>query len=880
MRIIPSSWLSTLAGLALFGGAVSQAGTYKPILIDGSFEDWAGVPVAFTDEEDAIGSFDFKEVQVANDENFLYVRATLYAAADYARFHHHIVIDGDNDPGTGYSWVGVGSELLIEDGSGYQQMSGNFNAGAAAGLDWATAPVGTITQFEARMSRSAVGADQLPIFTQGAIALGLEVLDLNWATKDQAPGIPYEFADKPPEATGTRTLVNLTTTSWRYSDSGTDWGTEWRVPEFDDALAGWSDGAGLFGYGAAAGVYPAPIQTPFANGWTTYYLRVPFTWDFAPTGVALVATNYLSDGAAIYLNGAAVKTIRLPAGEPAYATPATGGPASPGLAEVVSLPASALVVGQNVLAVEVHQAVATPTELVFGFSLTATDSLPPVIEDPTQPADRTVLEGEATTFSPGTVLGSPPLAYQWLKNGSPIPGATNPSYVIPQVLFADAGSYAVEITNLKGQQTTSRAAELATTATPVSFTDAGLPADLTVTQGRSAVFAVAVAGSPLLDYQWLRNGAAIPDATNAQFTIPAVELGDAGRYSVTVGNRLNSVTSREAPLTVTADSSGPAIAAVVGSATKIELTFSEPVDEASANQAANYQVAAGLVVQSATRDGSDPRRVTLATSQQAFGTVYTLTVNGVKDLYGNATVASAPFRSTIVIDGDLADWSGISPLQSEPQDTPEGIEFKDFYVANDDEFLYVRFSFHAPVGPLPVNHYYHINLDTDNDPATGHSAGGIGVEVMIENGAGYQQKNGGFNEGAVNGLDVVLAPGEVASDFECRISRAAVYDSDSERVFTGDSVALTFELISSGWSLLELAPQGGVAYDFVTLPPMTPGPLSVRLVSGQVEINWPGAGTLESRESLTSGNWAPVPGASKPYVTSPARPQVYYRLRN
>ena len=133
MRCNLTPILSVLASLAWLGTTGSQAGTYKHITIDGSFDDWAGVPIAYTDAEDATGSFDLKDVYIANDENFLYVRATLYAPADYGIFHHHVVIDSDNNAATGSSWLGIGSELMIEDGAGYQQKNGGFNEGDASG---------------------------------------------------------------------------------------------------------------------------------------------------------------------------------------------------------------------------------------------------------------------------------------------------------------------------------------------------------------------------------------------------------------------------------------------------------------------------------------------------------------------------------------------------------------------------------------------------------------------------------------------------------------------------------------------------------------------------------------------------------------------------
>jgi len=162
----------------------------------------------------------------------------------------------------------------------------------------------------------------------------------------------------------------------------------------------------LFGFGVPDGVYPNPVQSSMTPGSTTYYLRIPFTWDFDSLGIAFAGESFLSDGAVVYLNGIEARRVRMPAGEVGFSTPATGGPAMPGEAETLALPSSALVVGANVLAIELHQAAATPGELAFGLNLLATDSLPPAIEDAAQPADRSVVEGESTSFTAGNVFGT------------------------------------------------------------------------------------------------------------------------------------------------------------------------------------------------------------------------------------------------------------------------------------------------------------------------------------------------------------------------------------------------------------------------------------------------------------------------------------------
>ena len=348
---------------------------------------------------------------------------------------------------------------------------------------------------------------------------------------------------------------------------------------------------------------------------------------------------------------------------------------------------------------------------------------------------------------------------------------------------------------------------------------------------------------------------------------------------MTVSNRVNTVVSRTAQLTVGRDLVPPQIDTISGAATKVIVRFAEPVEATSADTAAFYTISGGVKVQAAALDQTDMQTVTLTTSAMSFGTVYTLSVNGVKDRFGNSANGQAPFRTTILIDGDFQDWAGIAPATTETQDTPEGLEFKEIYVANDDDYLYVRFNFYADVGQLPVDNYFHVYSDTDNDPTTGFGAGGIGSEMMIENGNGYQQKNGQFNEGVVQNLDFAIGPQAHSAEFECRISRKTVYDSDGLPVYTGDTIALVLQLISSTWAVIDTAPQaGGLVYTFAKLAPLNPGPLHVRLSGGTIEMTWTGPGVLEAKDNLTNGTWVQVSSTS-PFSVSPTGQQRYFRLK-
>lgn len=62
--------------------------------------------------------------------------------------------------------------------------------------------------------------------------------------------------------------------------------------------------------------------------------------------------------------------------------------------------------------------------------------------------------GDTVTWS-AYAIGVPPLSYQWLKNGVPIPGATTLSFGLTNVTTANLGTYVLLVTNLYGSATSS-----------------------------------------------------------------------------------------------------------------------------------------------------------------------------------------------------------------------------------------------------------------------------------------------------------------------------------------------------------------------------------------------------------------------------------------
>lgn len=74
----------------------------------------------------------------------------------------------------------------------------------------------------------------------------------------------------------------------------------------------------------------------------------------------------------------------------------------------------------------------------------------------TQPASQTVTAGSSPTFT-AAASGTPPLSYQWRKDGANISGATSATFTLASVATAAAGSYTVVVTNPAGSATSNAA---------------------------------------------------------------------------------------------------------------------------------------------------------------------------------------------------------------------------------------------------------------------------------------------------------------------------------------------------------------------------------------------------------------------------------------
>ena len=176
--------------------------------------------------------------------------------------------------------------------------------------------------------------------------------------------------------------------NWKYMQSATDpfaGATNWKDAAFVDTA--WPSAPGTFYIESSA--VPANTDgfayTTLLNGynathpWQTYYFRTKFTYTGTLTGVTFTAKMLCDDAPIFYLNGQEIATtagtrIRLPAGADTYAlqSPTT---APDNTFETFTLNTNGLVIGENVLAVSVHQqgtqsATTGSSDVTWGMKLT------------------------------------------------------------------------------------------------------------------------------------------------------------------------------------------------------------------------------------------------------------------------------------------------------------------------------------------------------------------------------------------------------------------------------------------------------------------------------------------------------------------------------
>jgi hypothetical protein len=162
---------------------------------------------------------------------------------------------------------------------------------------------------------------------------------------------------------------------WKYLDDGSDQGTAWRQPSFDDSK--WASGPAPLGYGSGKPATVVGFGSDPNNRHITTYFRRSFEVKDLTTITGLLERVLRVDGAIAYLNGTQVSHGNMPSGTITNKTLAsrvlTG--TSESTWHEATLDPKLLVSGNNVMAVEVHKGSVTNADMIFDLELTARQSL-------------------------------------------------------------------------------------------------------------------------------------------------------------------------------------------------------------------------------------------------------------------------------------------------------------------------------------------------------------------------------------------------------------------------------------------------------------------------------------------------------------------------
>lgn len=182
--------------------------------------------------------------------------------------------------------------------------------------------------------------------------------------------------------------------------------------------------------------------------------------------------------------------------------------------------------------------------------------------------------GQTITANPGYWEPGTTLAYQWLRNGAEISGATGTTFSLTSVDNGTAIS--VRVTGSKARMT-----NLVLTSDPVSVTTTVLSLTPTPTITGLTQLGQTLTANPgtwdqgvSLQYQWNRNGSPISGATSATYVVTSADLSRTLMVSVRGSKTgFNSVTRESAPMSVTLTQFTSAPVPVISGTAALDFTL-------------------------------------------------------------------------------------------------------------------------------------------------------------------------------------------------------------------------------------------------------------------------------------------------------------------
>jgi hypothetical protein len=157
--------------------------------------------------------------------------------------------------------------------------------------------------------------------------------------------------------------------TWRYFDQGNEPADEWAESSYNDSA--WKEGEAQLGYGDGDEKTVISYGGDANNKFVTTYFRHRFTIEDTNKYEKLIVELLVDDGAVVYLNGEEAFRYNMPEGTIYYDTFASGylSDGEESTFKSFNINEALLIHGENVLAVEVHQANRTSSDVSFDLGL-------------------------------------------------------------------------------------------------------------------------------------------------------------------------------------------------------------------------------------------------------------------------------------------------------------------------------------------------------------------------------------------------------------------------------------------------------------------------------------------------------------------------------
>ncbi|HYW78872.1 MAG TPA: lamin tail domain-containing protein, partial [Thermoguttaceae bacterium] len=197
-----------------------------------------------------------------------------------------------------------------------------------------------------------------------------ELVD-HWTFSVQVGGTPgaenFPAQDDPPVITSIP-IIDAGST-WKYLDDGSNQGTAWYAPGFDDS--GWEEGPAQLGFGDGDEATLIDFGPDSQNKYTTTYFRRTFQYNGDPAEFDELTIDIVrDDGSIVYINGHEGPRSNMPTGPVDYQTlSGTNTGSENAFRNLGSIDPSWLVQGENVIAVEIHQKTLDSSDLSFDLKM-------------------------------------------------------------------------------------------------------------------------------------------------------------------------------------------------------------------------------------------------------------------------------------------------------------------------------------------------------------------------------------------------------------------------------------------------------------------------------------------------------------------------------